>query len=370
MRSWLSWLPDRHQGYDQLSTRIKPNLKQLSLVIIQWILATLILGVVVFFCLFQVDLNSHISIRSSFSSNRPSAGPLSSRCSHRFSQTRHVGIIPSVPVKEADVCFDYAKLIQSSNASDTLFHTYWSSDITPDWTQNQLATLRSFLATQPSTTRLYVWTPTEDRQLAIDHPRIQLKSTSLLHFERQPPANHLPSMVKLLSLYEYGGVWMDLDVLLVRDLSPLLYQEWLSQSSCHEKSQLIRTTDARFTGALMHFFPKSPYLCEMVSVANEELRGKGHGLEPLASLGPPLYERVYYRMLEHQLTPWAVLPWCFTDPSQCTQANSITSLFSKRLSEKDKAKVKAVFAYHYHQQWYVSPGALFNYLDQLYKQMT
>ncbi|KAI8353283.1 hypothetical protein EDC96DRAFT_447243 [Choanephora cucurbitarum] len=357
MRSWLSW-PDR-QGYDQLSTRIKPNLKQLSFVLVQWIVAVLILGFVVFFCLFQVDLNSHISIRSSFSSHRPSAGPLSSRCSHRSNQTRHMGILPSVPVKEADVCFDYAKLIQSSNTSDTLFHTYWSSDITPDWTQNQLATLRSFLATQPSTTQLYVWTPTHDRPLPLHHPRIQLKPTSLLHF-KQPSAHQLPSMVKLMSLYDYGGVWMDLDVLLVRDLSPLLYQEWLSQSSCHEKSQLIQTRDARFTGALMHFFPQSSYLCEMVSVANEE---------PDISLGPSLYERVYYRLLEHQLTPWAVLPWCFTDPSQCTQANSITSLFSKRVSEKDKTKIKAVFAYHYHQQWYVSPGALFNYLDQLYKQM-
>ncbi|KAI8359137.1 hypothetical protein BD560DRAFT_315887, partial [Blakeslea trispora] len=253
---------------------------------------------------------------------------------HTLNRTRHFGIIPSVPVKEADTCFDYAKLMQPlKQTEDTLFHTWWSSDITSEWTQNQLVTLRSFIATQPLNSRLYLWTTPQDQirlktSLPQLHDRIELKTTDLLSFKRQPHANHLLSMVKLTSLYEYGGVWMDLDVLLVRDLSPLLHQEWLSQSDCFESSTLVHTVDARFKGALMHFFAGSPYLCEMLTVANEELEGSVNGLRPLASLGPHLYERVYYRMLEHQITPWAVLPWCFTDPSQCTRKNSINSLFS------------------------------------------
>ncbi|KAI7905027.1 uncharacterized protein BX663DRAFT_417204, partial [Cokeromyces recurvatus] len=265
---------------------------------------------------------------------------------YRETNNKHYGIIPSVPVKEDDVCFDYASLIQSNQSyynftSPLYFHTHWSTKMTKRLTDNQLAAIRSFVATQASQNQLLFWISKRDKvnllhadslwhQVKAKNVQLKIIETETDLFQKTPlegmdKDGFLEDTLKLAALYKYGGLWFDLDVLFIRDMSPLFHQEWLSQASCFERSKFAssNTVDSRFSGAFMYFHAQSPYLCEMMSVASDMLKG----VIQLTSLRDHLYARVYYRVLRHRIAPWAVLPWCFTDPTQCRRSNSLPSLF-------------------------------------------
>lgn len=386
--------PWQQDAYNQVSTststRVRPNKKQLIITILKWVLIATVGGIVTFFTLFGIDFNSRITPRDYLASTRPASGSLSSTCfkSNYTLSSQHFGIIPSVPVKEGDVCFDYAGLIkpQQNNAS-VIYHTYWSTHMTRYLTENQLASLRSFEATQPSHHTLFLWIASKDKSNllqsdslwhSVKSPNIQLRiiedesnklleNTPLVTLEER----HLQELLRLVSLYLYGGVWFNLDVLFVRDLSPLLHLEWSTQATCFELSQFASasTVDSRFSGALMHFYANSPYVCEMLSVAADELNGVVNGLKPLKSLGPDLYARVFHRVLKSRITPWAVLPWCFTDPSQCQKSNALPKAFDN-IGDFNVDNLNKIFVYHWHEKWKASPGTIFKYLVEQQKRLT
>ncbi|KAI9243234.1 hypothetical protein BY458DRAFT_448406, partial [Sporodiniella umbellata] len=104
------------------------------------------------------------------------------------------------------------------------------------------------------------------------------------------------NVVRVATLYRHGGVWFDLNVLFLKDLSPLLDREWMAQGNCLEAKPY------RFTGSLMHFYQGSQYLCEIISSG-----------DPTFSL----FSRIYDRYIRNHVRPWVILPWCYTDPSQC-----------------------------------------------------
>jgi hypothetical protein len=388
MAPWSSWW-QRVPFTEELPTstiQVKANRKQITLIVLKWVLTVAILGIITFFAVFGIDFNSRISPRDYLASKRLESGPLSSeQCFQDIMDTnKHYGFIPSVPVKEDDTCFDYASLIKSQLTNDTtMFHTFWSTAMSPTLTENQLASLRSLIATQPSkTTQLKLWVSAKDKPILLEPKSlwhtipanaIQLETidTSFV-FTTEQLQHYTKDLLKLSALYTYGGVWFDLDVLFIRDMSPLLQQEWLSQATCFERSPFASssTVDSRFAGALMHMYAKSPYLCEMISVAKDELTGAANGLKPLRSLNIDLYARVYYRLLKHRLAPWAVLPWCYTDPSQCRPDNALPDAFDRN-AEFDNQKLDAVFTYHWHSnRWDASPGSIFKYLTEKHKQET
>lgn len=383
MIQWSSWW--QRVPIDELPTtvQVKPNRKQITIIVLKWVLILIILGMMTFFTIFGIDFNSRISPREYLASKRLDSGPLSSQqCFHNVNDNnKHFGHIPSVPVKD-DTCFDYASLIKPHGSSNTtVFHTYWSTALSSTLTENQLASLRSLIATHPSgTTQLKLWVSDKEKSILLDPkslwhtiPKntIQLETIDNSVFTMEQLQHHTKDLLKLSALYTYGGVWFDLDVLFIRDMSPLLQQEWLSQATCFERSPFASSTtvDSRFAGSLMHMYAKSPYLCEMISVAKEELTGTMNRLKPLRSFNMDLYARVYYRLLKHRLAPWAVLPWCYTDPSQCKPGNSLPDAFDR--IEFDQQKLNAVFAYHWHQsRWDANPGSIFTYLTEQHKQVT
>jgi hypothetical protein len=383
--SWWQRVP-LSEELPTTNIQVRANKKQIILIVLKWVLTVIVLGIILFFTLFGIDFNSRISPRDYLAPKRLDSGALSSEQCFQgtVDSNKHFGLMPSVPVKEDETCFDYASLIKPVIASNstTTFHTYWSTSMSSTLTENQLASLRSLIATQPSeTTQLKFWVSAKDKSIllkpeslwhTVPANTIQLETIDSSIFTAEQLEHHTRDLLKLSALYTYGGVWFDLDVLFVRDMSPLLQQEWLSQATCFERSPFASSTtmDSRFAGSLMHMFKKSPYLCEMISVAKDELTGTVNGLKPLRSLNVDLYARVYYRLLKHRLAPWAVLPWCYTDPSQCKSYNSLPDAFD-RGAEFDKKKLNAVFTYHWHNnRWNANPGSIFKYLTEQHQQVT
>lgn len=111
-------------------------------------------------------------------------------------------------------------------------------------------------------------------------------------------------LVRLLLLYRYGGVWVDMDFLLTRDLRPLLESEWLLQWDAYDKPY------APLNGAMMHFWASSPYVCEMLySMANEGSAPR----KGTTDWGSLLYQKIWRRLVHEGKRPFGVLPWCFLD---------------------------------------------------------
>lgn len=362
----LLWSTNSNNGND---TKIQPNARQVTFIVLKWSTMLIILVIITFFTIFGIDFNPHVSLKESFSPPTPGPGPLLSSCFQDYtpetSPNKHFGIIPSVPVVEGDVCYDYASLVKPIKDIATIYHTFWSSK-TNRFSENELAILRSFIATQSPGSIIYLWISSNDKHALekwIHSDRIQVRiinnelieNTPLTEFSWLSQHQEQHNLLRLVTLYKFGGVWFDLNVLFVRDMSPLLSQEWVSQSNCLDKSIS--------KGSFLHFFKSSPYLCEMMAEANQQLKGQGQ----LKSLGPDLYARVFSRLLKHKIQTWTMLPWCYTDPSQCLKSNSLPSAFDH--GDFDKNKLSKVFAYSWHKSWNASPGSIFKYLVNQHKQV-
>lgn len=126
-------------------------------------------------------------------------------------------------------------------SSITPFHLY-----TEFRNPKEIESLRSFFATQNlDTTQLYLWSdydissdprlkPFADRIIfKVYDPKIEVKDTilenhnsCLLRDERY----YLQSdLLRLLCCSKYGGVWFDMDIILLRDFSYLLDEEFMYQ---------------------------------------------------------------------------------------------------------------------------------------------
>jgi hypothetical protein len=124
-------------------------------------------------------------------------------------------------------------------------------------------------------------------------------------------------LVRILLLYKYGGVWVDMDYLVLRDFRPLLEQEWLVQWDCYDKPY------TPLNGAVMHFRKASPYLCEMLYAMTIEPPPRTASMD----WGSLLYYKVYRRLLASGRKPFGILPWCLMDPRNCKLNNRLPDPF-------------------------------------------
>ena len=142
---------------------------------------------------------------------------------------------------------DYLKTIKDERFSYpdelSLFHVY-----TEFRNPKELLVLTSYLATQHlRKTKLIIWS---DYDIS-DHPGIQpYKDLSCLDFRIYDPIEeakgtplegtkqlsqvdkkyYLASdLLRLLAGYKYGGTWVDMDIVFLRDFKPLLGQEYMYQ---------------------------------------------------------------------------------------------------------------------------------------------
>ena len=166
-------------------------------------------------------------------------------------------------------CYDFASTVKSreEEKEDTepfLLHSFWPAGRAP-FGPRQEAMLKSVLATQPrARSRLVLWS---DRDISTDvllrayverhgssggRRRIELRVVDLpllaegteledSALMRSPLSGGSSSvsnadadaeLIRLLVLWRYGGVWVDMDSLLTRDLTPLLEHEFVTQWKC------------------------------------------------------------------------------------------------------------------------------------------
>jgi len=202
------------------------------------------------------------------------------RISASYNLSKHVygpkrtEIHAGIPMRIGLDCYDFAGTIKNLKEDErerglslehiapeekTQYHTYWRTDLAP-FTPRQEWMLKSFFATQDlSTSRLILWTNGDLSQNTIlqsyvslyphsflvkvvDIPRLArgtaLEGSVLL--ERTDRRAWVDGdLVRLLVLWTYGGLWVDMDSLLTRDLHPLLEHEFVTQWDCYGKFSFV-----------------------------------------------------------------------------------------------------------------------------------
>jgi hypothetical protein len=157
-------------------------------------------------------------------------------------------------------CFDFASTIQhapNQPLEHVTYHTYWRGDLLP-FEARQAMTIKSFLATQPlSHSSLILWSNDVAflaSNLHIRHfltlypDNIELRQVDVQTLARGTYLEGSEAIgeamydqrgwvdgdaIRLLLLWAHGGVWLDMDQLLTRDLHPLTEHEFVTQWDCY-----------------------------------------------------------------------------------------------------------------------------------------
>lgn len=328
-------------------------------------------------------------------------------------QPKVLSLSPGFRLPHHDDCYRFASTIPfkpteamiRSNSLDlnqvSYYHLYWRSDLLPI-SDRQIITLKSLLATQDfqststsaqPTSQLILWTNPSTRSLENDpilapllyryRDRLTLKVLDLESLTHKTPLEGLHlldhifdrkawldgDLVRVLVLWHFGGYWIDMDNLILRDLQVLGEHEWVVQWDCYDKPY------EPLNGHMMHFLKHSPYLCEMM-----EMMSKPPWPRPASTdWGGQLYHRLYRSLLSSGVTPFKVLPYCLTDGRSCDLKHRIPDPFLPFLQpsttgktttttndpktgqaiddpESDwdlqlTQKLKYLFSIHLHNQW-------------------
>lgn len=287
---------------------------------------------------------------------------------------------PGISMRFGNDCYNFAKQIPSIPLEGqiipdrTIYHLYWRADLAP-LQERQILLLKSIFTTQDmSHASVILWTNDVEKLSSVPLLRDLTRQTSLELFSvrhadfealaRSTPmaGHHLlkeggrdsrawidGDLVRVLVLYAHGGIWVDMDTLLLRSMRPLTEQEFVTQWDCYDKPY------APLNGAIMHVYKHSPYLCEMLyMMATGPAPRQG-----TTDWGSLLYHQLFRRLLQAGVKPFTVLPYCLTDGRSCRLDNRLPDPFEKddgwissvSGGEELKTKLDSIFAIHLHNQW-------------------
>ncbi|KAF8627348.1 hypothetical protein AX15_004418 [Amanita polypyramis BW_CC] len=249
-------------------------------------------------------------------------------------------------------CYDYAGTVKESPRGSrpplgtpgtvweerVPFHVYWRSDLRAFGPRQELM-LKSFVATQDmDRVKLVLWSngdltgnlilksyleeyPAQFEMRVVDIPSLargtELEGSALLKVA-DSKAWVDGDLIRLLLLWNYGGVWVDMDSLLTRDLEPLLEHEFVTQWDCYDKKYTA------LNGALMRFRKHSPYLCEAFHIMTTSRPPRSGSTD----WGSILYLKLWRRLIAAGVPPFKILPFCFNDGRSCRIDNRIPDPFA------------------------------------------
>jgi hypothetical protein len=193
--------------------------------------------------------------------------------SPEYNLTHHLApnfhnLSPGIPLRRGMSCYDFSSTIQpipNQPLQPLLYHTYWRSDLIP-FGPRHTALLTSFLATQPLThSKLILWTNGLTTVANNEYVKpfvekwgeyIEVRQVEMAALTVGTDLNGIiggngktggvwdekgwvdGDAVRLLVLWHHGGVWLDMDMILTRDLHPLVEQEFVTQWDCYGQSGL------------------------------------------------------------------------------------------------------------------------------------
>ena len=199
-------------------------------------------------------------LRGCFNSDQVSP---SYNVTERLYGPRYTDLHAGMPMRLGFDCYDFAGTIRPVASSHALapdrprtnYHTYWRADLAP-FSERQEYTLKSFFATQHPHSRLILWSNGDlsgNALLASYVARypgaFELRVADVRELSKGTPLENSPllsssdekawldgDLIRLLVMWRDGGVYVDMDTLFTRDLTPLLEHEFVTQWDCYGMS--------------------------------------------------------------------------------------------------------------------------------------
>ncbi|KAG6808781.1 hypothetical protein H0H92_002928 [Tricholoma furcatifolium] len=253
-----------------------------------------------------------------------------------------------LPLRRGLDCYAFAGTIQTHRDdvrprgwihpdARTQFHTYWRTDLA-SFGPRQEWMIKSFFATQDvAASRLVLWSNGDlsENEILSGYLKRYPDSFALRVVDMQALAASTAlhgsellklkdkkawidgDLLRLLLLWNYGGVWIDMDSLLTRDLTPLLEHEFVTQWDCYEKPY------QPLNGALMRFRQHSPYLCEAFHIMATSPAPRPRSTD----WGSLLYMKLWRRLIASSIPPFKILPFCLSDARSCRLDNRLPDPF-------------------------------------------
>ncbi len=232
----------------------------------------------------------------------------------------------------AQLAVDYAKNIPCMYATCSTFHWCWRG--AAPITRKHMLSINSFKATQDPASKLIIWSDRERPGLdvRIYDPIQEAKGTPLEGKMKWLTANDDKGwadgdLFRILVLYKYGGVYFDCDMVLLRDFSPLLSQEFMYQWGSEMHIQ---------NGALMHVRKGSKFASDLM----EEL------CKSKPRPGTTNWSYRLYKKVRKKNKDYTIFPGGFFNP-EWQDAESPFEPFKK----KEFKMYEGSFAWHWHNKW-------------------
>jgi hypothetical protein len=272
---------------------------------------------------------------------------------------------------DIDKAVQFCKLIPNCKYQDrTIFHCYWR--VPKAFTIKHLLPIKSYFVTQDlSNTELWLWSNIDLTKNEILKPFL-----NRINFKVYDPINEAMSTIlegrnnvlhasdelcyldgdlfRLLVLNNYGGVYFDLDVVLLRDFSPFLYKEFAYQWG----------TTQDVNGAIMRLFKESDlskFLLEMLSNKNPNKKS--------TCWGSFLLTKAYYsNMIKVLPAAFFNTEWQYTD-EQLNRDEELKNFvfYPFKKTKYSNEFYDGVFSWHWHNQWDVpvEEGSKFDLLNKM-----
>jgi hypothetical protein len=267
-------------------------------------------------------------------------------------------------------CLEFLRTLPDKSATDepVQFHMYWKT--ARPFGRKQILPIKSFLATQPYRLfQLNLWSNTDLTTNELLKPWLSHINFRIYDPLKEGRGTLLEGTAALLQddamvyiggdlfraliLHNYGGVYVDMDSVFLRDFSPVLGKEFMYKWS-FQKDMI--------SSAVM-------YLHERGELAQELLRG-------IATLPPGGTNwGCQNNMRAYAIKPFRIFPCAFFNPEWqvrlTPEERADTAVLEPfKLNKYTNEMYPNTFVWHWHNRWEepIEPGCKFEKLEQLIEQ--
>jgi hypothetical protein len=277
----------------------------------------------------------------------------------RVSIRENARLYSYVNTREVRASLEYAKRLPEAKIVEAVnFHFYWR--VPREFSRKQALPLKATLVTQRNMrVKVILWSNVDLSSNEYLRPLLPFIETRIWSLEDEisgTPLEHSNilngqtdddlcwlggDLFRLLVLYKYGGVYMDMDTVPLRDFSPIVNHEfmyqWGSSGTTENEPNLL------INGAVMRLFAHSELAAQLL----KEL-GKTTGIPNSNSWGKDLYAKV-----EKINNNWLVLPCSWFDTDwPLPKKNRVRGPFTRNIFlQRSKMWLDGPFAWHWHNQW-------------------
>jgi hypothetical protein len=265
---------------------------------------------------------------------------------------------------------DYAKSLSVPESKEPVtFHFYWR--VPKEFGRKQVLPIKSAIVTQDlSRTKIILWSNIDLSRNKFVQPLLPyiqtkiwnpvnesigtpLEGSSIFRGTIDDPRCYLGGdLFRLLCLYKYGGVYIDMDMVVLRDFSPILSHEFMYQWGTSGWSQSEPFIFAN--GAAMRLKSQSKLARDLLEEVQRMIPQPNS-----TSWGKDLYMKVRERNKDYLILPctWFNTEWC----------SAVGDWHPFIKSDQSNHLYDGAFTWHWHNRWDhpIEDGCKFQILEKM-----